>query len=96
MLFISGIELTVEKILCMELRVRLQRHTKIFRYIKAYGEKTFKAYFNIIAQSVMKLTCHLDIQKHVSYEKLFKYYIFLVYRFIQKFSNALRPIGGDF
>ena len=36
MLFISDIEWTVVKIVCMELRVRLLRHTKAFRYIKAY------------------------------------------------------------
>ena len=36
--------------------------------------------------------CHLDIQKHVCYEKWFKYYILFAYRFIQKFSNTLRPM----
>ena len=41
-------------------------------------------------------TCHLGIQKHYSYEKSFKYYIFFVYRFTQKFSSALRPMGGNF
>ena len=42
----------------------------------------------------MKLTCPLDAQKHVSYEKLFKYFIFFIYRFTQKLSNALRLMGG--
>ena len=39
---------------------------------------------------------HLDIQKHVSYEKLFKYYAFFEYSFTQKSSNALQPMGGKF
>ena len=30
------------------------------------------------------------MQKHVSYEKWFKYYIFFAYRFTQKFFNALQ------
>ena len=42
--------------------------------------------------------CHLDIQKHVFYEKWFKYYVFFAYRLIQKFTNALGPMegGGEF
>ena len=38
----------------------------------------------------------LDVQKHLSYEKWFKYDRYFVYRFIQKFSNILRPMGGGF
>ena len=48
MLFIVDIEWTMVKMVCMGLRVRLQRHTKVFRYIKAYGGKFFKTYFNIL------------------------------------------------
>ena len=78
---------------CKALRIHLQRHTKCFRYIKVYGEKFLKR-FQHITLSVMKLTCHLDIQKNFPFEKLLKYDIFFVCRFIQKFSNALRSMGG--
>ena len=37
MFFISDIEWTVLKMICMALSVRLERHTKVFRYISAYG-----------------------------------------------------------
>ena len=67
----------------MGLRVRLQRHIKVFRYIKAYGEKKLKTYCTKCNEINI---CHLDIQKHVSYEKWFKYHIFFVYRFTENFS----------
>ena len=38
--------------------------------------------------------CHLVIQKHVTYEKWFKYYMFFVYKFTQRLPNTLRPMGG--
>ena len=46
MFFTSDIAWTALKIVNIELMVRLQRHTKFFRYITAYG-KIFKEYFNI-------------------------------------------------
>ena len=33
--------------------------------------------------------CHLDIQKHVSYKKWYKYYKCFVCRLIQMFSNSM-------
>ena len=36
---------------------------------------------------------HLDIQKHVSCEKWFKYYIFFGYRFRQKFLSDVELTG---
>ena len=47
MLFISGIAWSVLKIVYIRRMVCLQRHTKVFRYITVYGEKRFKAYFNM-------------------------------------------------
>ena len=49
MLFISDIERTVFKIICMAISARLQSRTKIFRCISAYrGEgKVCKVYCNI-------------------------------------------------
>ena len=41
-------------------------------------------------------TRHLYIQKHVSCEKWFQYYVFFAYKFTQKFSNTLRPMRGGF
>ena len=41
MLFASDIKWTVEKMVCMELRIRLQRHTKVFWCIKVYGGEKF-------------------------------------------------------
>ena len=45
-LFISDIAWTVLKIVYVGLMVRLQRHTKVFKYNMAYGTKIFKVYFN--------------------------------------------------
>ena len=39
---------------------------------------------------------HLDIQKPVSYEKWFKYYIFFRMQVHIKFSNTLRPREENF
>ena len=57
----------------MGLRTRQQNYyTKVFRYILAYVEKCFKAYFNIFTHcnkySEMDI-CHSGIQNYVSCEK---------------------------
>ena len=65
MLFISDIEWTVVKMVCMGLRVRLQIYTNVFRYIKAYGGKDFWNVFQHIALDVMKLTCVIQIYKNM-------------------------------
>ena len=55
----------------MALTVRLQRHTKIFKRIKAYGQKIFKTYLNIIyiALNVRKLMCVIQIYRSMFPEK---------------------------
>ena len=47
MLFISNIEWPVLKIVYMGLKIRLKRHTKLFRYSTANWGENFKAYFKI-------------------------------------------------
>ena len=92
--FISAVEFTVEKMICMGLRVRVQRHAKVFDTLRRMERKFLKRISTYCTNCNEINVCHLDILKHVSYEKLFKYYIFFVYKFPQKFSNALRPMGG--
>ena len=89
MLFISHIKWTVNKMVYMGLKVRLQRHTKVLRYIKAYAQKNLKRISTYCTKCNKINMCHLDIQKHVSHKKWFKYYIFFVYRFTQKFFNTV-------
>ena len=55
---------------CMGLWIRLQRHTKVFRYIKAYGEKNFKRISTYCIKCNETNVCHLDMQKYVSYEEM--------------------------
>ena len=43
---------------------------KIFRYIKAYGEKNFKAYFNILHEMNEINICHLDFSCHLSFSTI--------------------------
>ena len=74
MLFISDIEWSVLKMLCIRLKIRLQRQTKVFWYITAYGRggflKCITTYF-CYTKCNKNNTCHWDVQKCVTYEKLF-------------------------
>ena len=52
----------------------LQRHTKDFRYITAYGEKCLKRiliYLDTDEYNEINV-CHSDEQKHVSYKNVIK------------------------
>ena len=56
---------------CIELMIRLQRHTKVFRCIMAYGVKFLKhilMYLYCIKYNKVNI-CHSGTQKHVSYKK---------------------------
>ena len=70
MLLTSAITWIVMKMAYMGLRISLQRHTEVFRYIAAYGEKFLKLFLTYL--SCMKYNeinmCHLDIQNNVSYK----------------------------
>ena len=81
-------------------KVRLQRHTKVFRYVEAYGEKNFSKMKKCISAYCAKYNepniCHLDIQKHVSYEKWFKYYIFFLYSFTENMFLIHNGLGENF
>ena len=73
----------------------VRAHIKVFRCIASYGEKFLKSILMYLYSTKCNEinVCHLDIQKHVSYEKWFKYIIYLAYWFIQKFSNTQRNVG---
>ena len=91
MLFISDIAWTVLKMVCMRQTVYLQRHTKIFRYIKAYEGKYLKHKLICLCWNKCNIIdiCHSDTQKHVSYEKWYKCYKYFVYRITQKCSDPM-------
>ena len=67
-----------------------------FHFRKKIGRHFLKRISTYCTKCNETNLCHLDIQKHFSYEKYFKYYIFFAYKFKQKFSNTLRPIGENF
>ena len=68
-LFKSDIEWTVEKIVCMELRVRLQRHTNFSDTLRLAGRKILKLVSTYCTKYNEINIRHLCIQKHVSYKK---------------------------
>ena len=78
------------------IRVHLQGQQKFFDTLKRLGRKFLKRASTYCMKCNEINVCHLDIQKYVSYEKSFKYYILFVYRFTQKFSYTLRCTGGKF
>ena len=71
MLFISDIPWTVLKMIYIRLMVCLQRHTKVFRYITAYGGKCLKSiltYLDCTKYNEIDI-CHFDVQNNTSYKK---------------------------
>ena len=79
------------KMVCMRLTVRQQRQTKVFLYITAYGEKTFKTDFNCSKYNKIN-KCHSDMQKNVLYKKWYEYYNYFVYRLTQKLFFSMGEI----
>ena len=53
--------------ICMELRIRVQRHSKVFRCITAYGGKILKLILNIFIalDIIMKLTYAINMYKNL-------------------------------
>ena len=69
MLFIFNMEWTALKMIYKGLKVRLQRYTKIFRYIAAYGGGRESLKGNLHCSKCDEIQpCHSDIQKHTSYK----------------------------
>ena len=70
MLFISDIAWTVLKMVYIRLMVCLQRHTKVFRYITAYGGgkslKRILTHLNCTKYNEINIR-YSDVQKHVSH-----------------------------
>ena len=52
---------------CMGLRVRLQRHTQVFRYIKSYGGKFLKRISMYCTKCKEINMRHSEVQKHASF-----------------------------
>ena len=74
------------------LLVCLQRQTKGFRYITAYGwgkcSKHILTYSYYTKSNEINIY-HWNIQKKVSYEKWYKKYKYFLYKLTQKFSHTL-------
>ena len=80
----------------MRLMICLQRHTKVFRYITAYGGKCLNrilTYLDCTKYNEINIDPS-HIQNHVSYKKGYKKHKYYVYRLTQKFSDTLHPTGG--
>ena len=96
MLFISDIERIIEKIVCIGLRIRLQRHIKVSDTLRLVERKLLKRISTYCTKCNEINMRHLDIRKHASYKRWSKYYTFVVYSFTDKFSSALQPMGRKF
>ena len=94
----SDIAWIVLKMVRIRLIVRLQRHTKVLWYIKAYGRKCLKCILKDIHCNKCNIINirHSNMQKYVFYEKWYKKYKHFIRRLLQNFSHTLHPIGENF
>ena len=74
MLFLSDIAWTVQKMVCIGLNVRLQRHKSFLIHYGLWGGEFLKCILTHLCFTKYNEinVCHSYIQKHASYKKWYK------------------------